>query len=81
MVFNEQPMDAGGAREVFDAYRASKRVARCWTLTFTPSKGHPPLQAADLLANETFHYWLDTIATSGAPLRDAIGIHVGNARF
>jgi hypothetical protein len=75
MVFNEQALDAGGAREVFGAYKASKRWgAMLDSLTFASARGRPALQTADLLANETFHYWLDTIATPDAPLRDAIRI-------
>jgi hypothetical protein len=75
MVFNEQASDADDAREIFDAYKTSKRYgAMLDSLTFTPARGRPPLQAVDLLANETFHYWLDLIAEPGAPLRDAIRI-------
>ncbi len=75
VVFNEQASDAEDAREIFDAYKTSKRWgAMLDSLTFAPAKGRPPLQAVDLLANETFHYWLDLIAQPGIPLRDAIRI-------
>ena len=77
LVFNEQKSDAIEMAEDFDAYK----VSRPWgaalnTLTFEPSRGQPLLQAVDLMANETFNYWLDTIRTTNRyiPLHPALNI-------
>lgn len=87
MVFNEQASDADDAREIFDAYKISKRYgAMLESLTFAAARGRPPLQCVDLLANETFRYWIDLTKSPSTPLRDAIrimwnGLDFNLARF
>jgi hypothetical protein len=75
LVFNEQREAKEDMTTIFEAYRATRKWGvQLSTLTFAPNAGRPSVQAAGLLANETFRYWVDDPGRASLSLRPAVEI-------